>query len=336
MAPINILSLNVQGFNIPHKRTKAMRSFSAKKAHIICLQETHFTDKATPKFLSPSYPQFYTASTTVKQRGTLIGFHRSMPFTLLTQLKDPEGRYLLLAGYILDMAVTIVSYYAPNKRPESFLSHLFQIVETHKFGTVVLCGDSNTTVFPFLDKSPPAPVNRSTNVTLQHLLTKHGLVDTWRELNPTSRRFTHYSYPHKSFSRIDHILIPYSMTPEILSSNIIPYTWTDHCAICTSIASTLPRSHDTNWCINDSTLTHPSHRSEIEIALKDYFSSNDTGDTSDTTLWEAHKVVIRGRLIQQATNLKRERKLLFAKLEDNFNSCHSAFQSYPNAINNTK
>lgn len=66
MAPINILSLNVQGFNTPHKRTKALRSFAMKKANIICLQETHFTDKVYPKFLSSSYPQFYTASATVK------------------------------------------------------------------------------------------------------------------------------------------------------------------------------------------------------------------------------------------------------------------------------
>lgn len=312
MAPINILSLNVQGFNIPHKRTKEMRSFSAKKAHIICLQETHFIDKASPKFLSTSYPQFYTASTTVKQRGTLIGFHRSLPFTLLTQLNDPEGRYILLIGYISDIAITIVSYYAPNKKTESFLSHLFQVVETHKFGTVILCGDSNATVFPLLEKSPSVPITNSNKLTLQHLLTKHGLVATWREINPSSRRFTHYSYPHKSFLRIEHILVPYSMTPEILSSNILPFAWKDHCAIFTTIASTIPRSHDTTWCINES--THPSHRLEIEGALNDYLSSNGTGDISDLTLWEAHKAVLQGRLIQQATKLKRERKRMFAKL----------------------
>lgn len=180
MAPLNIISLNVQGFNIPHKRTKAMRFFSAKKAHI-CLQETHFIDKTSPKFLSASYPQFFTASATVKQRGTLIGFHRNVPFTLTSQLKDPEGRYLLLTGYILDMATTIVSYYAPNKRPVAFLSHLFQAVEAHKFGTVILCRDSNATIFPFLDKSPLVSLDTSNKLTFQHLLTTHKLVDTWRE-----------------------------------------------------------------------------------------------------------------------------------------------------------
>lgn len=56
MAPLNILSLKVQGFNTPHKCTKALRSFTSAKAHIISLQEPFFTNKFTPKFLSASLP----------------------------------------------------------------------------------------------------------------------------------------------------------------------------------------------------------------------------------------------------------------------------------------
>lgn len=160
------------------------------------------------------------------------------------------------------------------------------------------------------------------------------MVDSWRELNPTSRRFTPYSYPQNSFLRIDHILILASMLPEIISSKIIPFSWTDHCAIVTTIASPIPWSQDTTWCINDSTLTHPSHRLEIEAALTDYFSFNDNEDISALTLWEAHKTVICGKLIQQATSLKRECKILFAKLEANFNASHMGFQSNPNATTN--
>lgn len=121
------------------------------------------------------------------------------------------------------------------------------------------------------------------------------------------------------------------MLPEIISSKIIPYPWTDHCAINTTMASLIPRSHDTTWCINDFTLAHPSHRLEIEVALTDYFSFND----SALTLWEAHKAVIQGRLIQQASVLKKEHKLQFSKLESDCNACHLTFQSSPNATTNT-
>lgn len=136
MASLNILSLNVQGLNVPQKRVKAFRSFQSEKAHIVCLQETHFTPTSTPTFFSTSYPQVYTTSALTKKRGTLIAFHRSTPFTLHSEIKDPEGRYLILMGYIMDTAVTVVSYYAPNYRPVPFLSHLFNIINTHKMGSI--------------------------------------------------------------------------------------------------------------------------------------------------------------------------------------------------------
>lgn len=121
MAHLNIFSLNVQGFNIPQKCTKAFRSFASKKAHIVCLQEIYFTAQSTPKFFSKMYSQVFTASASAKQRGVLIAFHRTTPFTLLKEIKDPEGRYLIitgryliLTGHLLDNAITIVSYYAPT------------------------------------------------------------------------------------------------------------------------------------------------------------------------------------------------------------------------------
>lgn len=86
----------------------------------------------------------------------------------------------------------------------------------------------------------------------------------------------------------------------------------DHCAVYTTLASLIPRSQDTTWHINDTTLTHPSHSLEIEKALTEYFLVNDTADVSDLTVWEAHKTVIRGKLIQQASAIKRTRNVLFA------------------------
>lgn len=151
MAPLNILSLNVQGLNIPQKHTQAFRAFQAKKAHV-CLQETHFTKSSTTKFYnSQVYSQLFMASADTKQRGTLITFHRSTPFTLQNEIKDPEGRYIILTGFIMDTAITVVSYYAPNKKPIPFLSHLFQVINSHRMRSLMVCGDSNQVILSFLD-----------------------------------------------------------------------------------------------------------------------------------------------------------------------------------------
>lgn len=110
----------------------------------------------------------------------------------------------------------------------------------------------------------------------------------------------------------------------------------DHCAVCTTIASPVPRTQDTSRCINNTTLSHPSHRLDIEVALKDYLFNNATDDISTLALWEAHKAVIRDRLIQQAASLKRDPKILLNNLEANFNAYHAAFQSTPNATTNAR
>lgn len=334
MAPLNILSLNVQGINIPQKRTKAFRTFQARKAHIVCLQETHFTKNSTPKFMSHFYPQIITALATSKQRGTLIAFHRSTPFILQSQINDPEGRYIILTGQIMDKPVTVISYYAPNKKPNPFLSHLLQVVNDHKIGTVILCGDSNQVLLPFLDKSPYTPSNKTFKMSFSQLLSKYNLVDTWRECNPTKRRYTYYSHPHQTSTWIDHILLTIGMIPEILTANIIPIPWSDHNAVLTSINPTIPKGHDPTWYLPDIMLKHSNHRQIIEQALKEYISFNASPEITTLTFWEAHKPVLRNIIQKQYTLFKRERKTLARKLESEFNNAFIAHQDNPSPSQN--
>lgn len=147
----------------------------------------------------------------------------------------------------MDTAVTVVFYYAPNKQPTSFLSHLLQVVSMHKMGTLIVFGDSNQVLLPFLDKSPYSHPRSPTKQSFSQLLLRYNLVNSWREHNPAKRKSTHYSHPHKTFSRIDHILLTVGMLPEILSSNIIPIPWSDHNAVYTTIASTILKTHDPSW-----------------------------------------------------------------------------------------
>lgn len=187
--------------------------------------------------------------------------------------------------------------YAPNKRPNSFLFHLLQVIESHKIGTLILSGDSNETIFPFLNKSPIPQSHPTDKQYFSKLITKYNLVDTWRELNPTKRQYTHYSYPCRSFSRIYHIFMSIGMTPKILNSKIVLIPLSDHSAIYNTIVSIIPKSRDSTWVL---LLKNPVYTHNIEIALKKYLKFNSTPDISPTTLWEAHKPVLRGTCLCQA------------------------------------
>lgn len=81
--------------------------------------------------MSSAYPQIFTASATTKQRGTLIAFHGSIPFTPKSETRDPEERYIILSGYIMDTGITVVSYYAPNKQSMPFFYHISYKLYSH-------------------------------------------------------------------------------------------------------------------------------------------------------------------------------------------------------------
>lgn len=235
MASLNVPTLNVQGLNSPAKGTKAFRSLASTKAHLVCLQETHRTTWTIPKFFCKSFPQVYTASASTKRRGVLIAFQRSTPFTLLVE-GDSEDHYLIL----LDSEVTVVSYYAPNKNSTLFFYHLLTVMDSHKRETLLVCEDSNQVLYPFSNKSliPLSP--GITKLTFQ-LLHCHSLLDFWCE---HKHQYTHYSYPQKLFSLIDHILVTVGSSPLILSSTILPISQSDPNAVIITLSSLVPKPHN--------------------------------------------------------------------------------------------
>uniref|UniRef100_A0A2H6ND72 Endonuclease/exonuclease/phosphatase domain-containing protein n=1 Tax=Micrurus carvalhoi TaxID=3147026 RepID=A0A2H6ND72_9SAUR len=54
------------------------------------------------------------------------------------------------------------------------------------------------------------------------------LIDVWRTLNPMEQKFTYYSNPHKSYSRIDMVWTNIDIGKEIEKIEILPNTWADH------------------------------------------------------------------------------------------------------------
>lgn len=137
---LTIVSLNVQGLNVPQKHMKAIRYLPFLRADVVCLQETHFTQMSNPTLFHSSCPQVYMANASVKKRGVLIEFHKFARFICSLRIVDPEGRYLLLRDSLREQEITIVTYYAPNVDQVPFFSHLLQVMAHHQAGTGFLCG----------------------------------------------------------------------------------------------------------------------------------------------------------------------------------------------------
>lgn len=138
---MRLLSYKAQGLNSPMKRHKAFQHYHSQQAGIIFIQETNFPAPFKPSFLHKHFPQFFTANADNKTRGVAILFSKNAPFTLVQKIKDPDGRYLLLKGYIGPLLYSFLSYYAYNKSQVALFSSMFCTLSKHFKGLVVCGGD---------------------------------------------------------------------------------------------------------------------------------------------------------------------------------------------------
>uniref|UniRef100_A0A803JA29 Reverse transcriptase domain-containing protein n=1 Tax=Xenopus tropicalis TaxID=8364 RepID=A0A803JA29_XENTR len=313
---LKILSHNVQGFNSPTKRRKAFQYYSSLQIDILLLQETHFSVTSYPKFLHKAYPTIFMANSSNKTKGVAICIKAGLQLQVLEVYRDSNGRYLTLKILMEDQTLTLVSYYAPNTNQvlffETLISHLSHWAE----GQLIIGGDTNSVLDRYWDRqtislqSTNSPSHISPEgVKIKNLCTSEGWVDIWRELHPAIRQYSHYSAAHKVYTRIDHIWVSQGLIEASQTSRILNTPWSDHSPILYTIASLHLSNSRGRWRMNESILKIPELYAQIETSLKTYFQENINSVTSYATLWEAHKAVIRGLLIQCGAQRKKARNL---------------------------
>lgn len=91
------------------------------------------------------------------------------------------------------------------------------------------------------------------------------------------------------------------------------------------------RSHGC-WRLNESILSDPISVKEIEGTIENYFQINNTLDVTPSCLWVAHKAVIRGKLIQIASQIHRARRTEIAKLEQKFFTLSRKHKANPKSV----
>ncbi|CAH2285979.1 Hypothetical predicted protein, partial [Pelobates cultripes] len=100
----------------------------------------------------------------------------------------------------------------------------------------------------------------------------------------------------------------------LLSARNAPMTWSDHAPVILTIENPRPFRSQRTWKLNESLLEDPLIQTEIQNTLDHFFLTNKTTDSAPTTVWEAHKCVIRGILIKHGTGLKKQRAQEIAHL----------------------
>lgn len=98
---------NTQSLNSPVKHWKALNYYHSVGADVVFLQEFHFPSFYAPPFLHNQYSHFFLANAPNKTLCMIIVISKRLSFSPSTVVKDPQGRYLLVAW---EIEVTFVMY----------------------------------------------------------------------------------------------------------------------------------------------------------------------------------------------------------------------------------
>lgn len=82
-----------------------------------------------------------------------IFLSKTVTFSPKEEIRDPEGRYILISGSLNETLYTFISYHVPNRGQASFFSSMLDALSPHFVGTVIMGSDSNVALDQMLDKS---------------------------------------------------------------------------------------------------------------------------------------------------------------------------------------
>ena len=101
----------------------------------------------------------------------------------------------------------------------------------------VLAGDFNAVFVHGLDRfgSDPSNLSGESSLSPLNLFDSCCVLDIWRYLHPTVSGFTWTRWNGTFAPRIDLFGVPYVWVPSVLSCDIVPYRFSDHCGVLLSV-----------------------------------------------------------------------------------------------------
>lgn len=210
----HILTSVTWNVNSLRKRSKIIRVYAALKANnfpdIVCLQETH-----SDEYLGKRYKQkFLKYNITIvhgtnNSRGVALLIKKTVLFTLVHEILDTEGRYILLKGIINKENITFGSIYAPDATRErkAFFDKLLRLGFEEKH---LIFGDFNSVQNHRLDRNRARALNDpdAGDKEFIDLIRFSNSIEAWRHFHHYIHEYSYSRHrrngPH---SRLDHVLV---------------------------------------------------------------------------------------------------------------------------------
>lgn len=232
LGSIRFTSWNVRGLGGPIKRARVFSHLKSLKSEVIFLQETHLRISDHTRLRKPWVGQTFHSGFNSHSRGTAILLHKRLQFSPEQIISDPNGRYFIIVGMLLNTPVILASVYAPNWECPSFMTTLFSQLPSLDSHHLIFFGDLNLTIDPTLDRSNSKNLSLSNMAKAFISLTDQiGCVDAWRFFHPRVKHFSFYSPVHHTYSHINNFFVDKILAPSVKSCEYSTIVISDHAPI---------------------------------------------------------------------------------------------------------
>ena len=132
------------------------------------------------------------------------------------------------------------------------------------------------------------------------------LTDIYRTLHPKSTEYTFFSAPHRTYSKIDHIVGSKALLSKCKRTEIITNCLSDHSAIKLELRTKkLNQNHSTTWKLNNLLLNDYWVHNEMKAEIKMFFETNENKDITYQNLCDTGKAVLNGKFIVLNAHIKK-------------------------------
>ena len=213
---LSIITLNVNGFNIPTKRQRLPKWIQKQnrgfvlyplQETICCLQETYLKPGDTCRLKMRGWKQIFHENGDQKKAGVTILISYKIDFEIKTMIRGKEGNYIMIKGSIREEDITVINIFAPNIEVPQYIRQMLRSVKGEINRNTKIVGDFNTPLTP-MDSSTKQKISKETQ-TLNDTMDKLDLINICSAFHPKTMDFTFFSSAHRTFSRKDYTEIPY-------------------------------------------------------------------------------------------------------------------------------
>ena len=191
---IKFLSSNIRGLQCKRKRLKVTEYLKDKIGSngFLFLQQTHSTEKNEISWKKDFNGQTFFSHGKSNSCGVLISYFGPYKLIIKKQLRDNDGRILILDLTIDDQSFILINYYNPNTEAPQLekleeLGNLLATLNISLNNNIIFGGDFNSK----LKDSGGNPLFKHHSVgKLIELKEKFNLNDIWRIRNPKKKVFT--------------------------------------------------------------------------------------------------------------------------------------------------